>query len=159
MEPHDLESLPFQLLGAFFKFTHTPWHMVPAPGLSRAETGVLLSIERATRTGERIRVSDLSNRMRVSSPTITRQLDSLEAQGFVTRTQSKNDKRAVDLALTEKGSEALRRHREMMESNMRELAELLGNDNSELLVKLLNTTSDFFVEKQKGYGIELDDRR
>jgi len=68
------------------------------------------------------------------------------------RTQSKNDKRAVNLAITEKGTEALRRHREMMEANLKELTELLGEENAEQFVRLLTTTSEFFVNKQKSYG-------
>ena len=160
METPNLDELPIQLLGAFFRFQHTPWHVVPAPGLSRAGTGVLLAIDRATHFGDRMRVSDLSQRMRVSAPTITQQLNNLEAQGFVTRTQSKNDKREVNLALTEKGAEALRRHREMMEANMRELTELLGEEEAGRLVRLLNKTSDFFIQKQKGYGADnMEDRR
>ena len=152
MDTRNGEDLPSRLISAFFRFQHTPWHMVPAPGLSKAETGILIAIEHATHRGERLRVSDLSKRLRVSSPTVTQHINNLEAQGFVQRSQSKNDKRAVNLALTEKGSEALMRQREMMEANIRELIALLGDDGADQLAGLLSRTSDFFIEKQKDYG-------
>ena len=152
METRNQEDLPSRLISAFFRFQHTPWHLVPAPGLSRAETGVLIAIEHSAYRGERLRVSDLSKRMRVSSPTITQHINNLEAQGFVQRSQSQNDKRAVNLSLTEKGSETLRRQREMMNGNMRELVALLGDEEAEQFVRLLTRTSDYFIEKQKDYG-------
>ncbi len=160
MENRNLDELPMQMLGAFLRFQHTPWHVVPTPGLSRAETGVLMSIDRAMHFGEKIRVSDISNRMRVSPPTITQHLNNLESQGFVERIKSESDKREVNITLTDKGAEALRRHREMIESNMRELVEILGEEGTKQLVRLLNTVSEFFIEKQKSYGAEtIEDRR
>ena len=160
MENRNLEELPMQMLGAFLRFQHTPWHIVPAPGLSRAETGILLSIDKAMHYGEKIRVSDISRRMRVSPPTITQHLNNLEAQGFVARMKSESDKREVNLVLTEKGSEALKRHREAIESNMRQLANALGEEATKQLVELLNTVSEFFIEKQKNYGADTtEDRR
>ena len=154
MQTRNPEDLSSRLLTAFFRFQHTPWHLVPAPGLSRAETGVLIAIEHSAWEGQRLRVSDISKRMRVSSPTITQHINNLEAQGFVQRTQSQKDKRAVNLSLTDKGTEALRRQREMMENNTRELVDLLGEQNASALVDLLTRTSEFFIEKQKGYGGE-----
>ena len=152
METRNLEDLPNSLLSAFFRFQHTPWHMFPAPGLSRSETGVLMAIERSAYRGERLRVSDISKRMHVSSPTITQHINSLESQGFVQRSQSKTDKRAVNLSLTDKGTEALRQHWEMMNSNIHELVGLLGEAQAAELVQLLNRTSDFFIEKQRSFG-------
>ena len=148
----DSEELSMRLLSSFFRFHHTPWHFVPAPGLSRSETGILLSIDRSAKHGEALRIADLSRMLRVSSPTVTQHINNLEGQDFVARTQSREDKRAVNLALTEKGAAALEQHRAAMEKNIEELCELLGEESSEMLISLLGKVSDYFIEKQKSYS-------
>jgi DNA-binding MarR family transcriptional regulator len=150
-QPQHEASLSLRLLSCFFKFARTPWYMLPAPGLSRTETGILIGIEQSTLRGKPLRISDLSHIMRVSSPTITQHINNLENQGFVKRTQAKEDKRAVNLALSEKGHEALRQHRDVMDKNFDELVEYLGPCSAETLISLLDKTSDFFFEKDKTY--------
>ena len=50
-----------------------------------------------------IHVSDLARQMYLSSATVVGILDRLEIKGLVTRLRSKEDRRAVNLHLTEKG--------------------------------------------------------
>jgi DNA-binding MarR family transcriptional regulator len=148
MQSQPQESLSYRLLSAFFRFLKTPWHIVAAPGLTRTETGILIGIDRSAHNGKPLRISDLSNFMRVSSPTISQHINNLEEQGFVIRTQSKDDKRAVHLALSEKGRETLRQQRAVLEKNINQLAEHLGKENTEIFIALLTKTSDFFFEKE-----------
>ena len=148
MNSQPQDSLSFRLLTALFRFLRTPWHVVSAPGLSRAETGILITIERAAKHGNTLRVSDLSRMMRVSPPTISQQLNNLESQGFVIRTQAKEDKRAVNLTLSDKGREALIQQRADMELNISQLADHLGKEDTELFINLLTRTSDFYLNRK-----------
>lgn len=50
-----------------------------------------------------LRVSDLAREMFLRPATVVGILDRLEAKGLVTRTRSQEDRRAVDLDLTERG--------------------------------------------------------
>jgi len=50
-----------------------------------------------------LRVSELAQQMYLRPATVVGIVDRLEAKGLVTRTRSKEDRRAVDLRLTEKG--------------------------------------------------------
>jgi len=52
-----------------------------------------------------IRVSDLARRMYLHPATVVGILDRLEAKGMVTRTRSKEDRRAVEIDLTGLGKE------------------------------------------------------
>lgn len=52
-----------------------------------------------------LRVSELARQMYLRPATVVGIVDRLEGKGLVTRTRSKNDRRAVDLHLTEKGQE------------------------------------------------------
>ena len=49
------------------------------------------------------RVGTLSKEMRVSAPTITGIIDRLMRNGYITRTHDKQDRRAVNVELTNKG--------------------------------------------------------
>ncbi|WP_224981187.1 MULTISPECIES: MarR family winged helix-turn-helix transcriptional regulator [Geobacteraceae] len=51
----------------------------------------------------RLRVSELARQMYLRPATVVGILDRLEAKGLVSRTRSKQDRRAVDLELTEAG--------------------------------------------------------
>ncbi|MSM38867.1 MAG: MarR family transcriptional regulator [Geobacter sp.] len=52
-----------------------------------------------------IRVSDLARQMYLSPATVVGIIDRLEGKGLVTRSRSKDDRRAVDLHLTQQGKE------------------------------------------------------
>lgn len=147
------ENAPIEqrLLSAFFRFMHTPWHIVPAPGLTRSETGILMGIGQSQRHGHPLRVRDLSKIMRVSSPTVTQHLNKLEEQGFIRREQSKDDRREVFIVLTDKGFDELDAHRNALNQNIRDLIEHIGEESAEKLLSLLTTTSEFFFEKEKTY--------
>ena len=145
------DALPSRLLSAFFRFNRTPWHNAPADGLSFAETSVLEHIHRANRRGRILRVSDLSAMLRVSSPTVTQHINYLESLGFVERVQSKEDKRAVNLSLTDKGKEALSSHWVELEHNFAELINEIGEEEAETMIESLSKAHTFFMEKAKQY--------
>lgn len=145
------ETLTGQLIGSFFRFLKTPWHMVPAPGLSRTETAVLLTIHRQNFHKKPCRVSDLSQKLHVSAPTMTQHVSNLERRGFVQKKPDPQDKRAVRLSLTGLGLEVLEQHRKAMERNIEELIAQLGEENAKKLVELLTKTSDFFGEKTREF--------
>ena len=52
-----------------------------------------------------MKVSELSSRMHVTSPSITQLVTSLEERGLVVRTMDREDRRSVKVSLTEKGNE------------------------------------------------------
>jgi DNA-binding MarR family transcriptional regulator len=58
-----------------------------------------------------IGVRELAAREKVSAPAMSKHVDRLERDGFVTRTPSDSDKRRVGLTLTEEGARVLRRVR------------------------------------------------
>ena len=52
---------------------------------------------------DRARVQDLASEAGIAASTATRILDALERRGVVRRTRSRTDRRAVTIALTERG--------------------------------------------------------
>jgi DNA-binding MarR family transcriptional regulator len=51
---------------------------------------------------------EIANRMIARDPDVTRLVDRLEKRGLVTRTRSRQDRRVVEVHITEKGQELLR---------------------------------------------------
>ena len=149
VNPNDPVEL--KLISSFFRMTHTPWARVPAPGLTNSETRILFTIHGAARHDRQIRVRDISKELRVSSPTVTQHINSLESRGLVLREQSKDDKREVRLVLTELGEQTLMGHRDVLAQNFRELAATLGEEDAEKLADLIQKTCDFFSQKEKEY--------
>ena len=148
------ESQAARLIKAFFKFSRTRWHNAPASGLSQVETDILENISRAVRRGKVPRVSDISAILRVSSPTVTQHLNNLENQGFVLREHSSEDKRTVNISLTEKGTDALKSHWVRLEADFNEFVGLIGEGASEELADLLMQAHGFFNEKSRQRGDE-----
>ncbi|MCL1914760.1 MAG: MarR family transcriptional regulator [Eubacteriaceae bacterium] len=148
------DNLASRLVSSFLAFGRTPWHKAPASGLSIVSTSILEYIYRANRHGKSPRVSDLGVMLRVSSSTITQHINNLEKQGFVERTHSKEDKRNVNLSLTEKGDEALESHRANLEMDFAEFANVLGEERSELLIDMMYEAQKFFTLKSKMREIE-----
>lgn len=145
----DTNELSSRLVSAFFKFSRVQWHNAPADGLTMTETSLLENIHRAVKRGNTPRVSDLSAALRVSAPTITQQLNNLEAKGLVQRLHSSEDKRAVHLSLTAAGEEALKTHRNGLERDFSEFVGLIGETEAERLITLLTQAQGFFNEKNQ----------
>ena len=59
--------------------------------------------------GEALRLSELSRRLQVALPPLSRQVRTLIESGFVTRAEDGSDARASLLAITDDGRDALRR--------------------------------------------------
>lgn len=150
--PDPSEPVELRLVSLFFRLMHTPWMKVPAPGLTNSETRILFAVRGSEHTGHPIRVRDLSRMLRVSSPTITQHINSLEGRGLVLREQSPKDKREVHIALTELGNSTLEGHRDVLLQNFREFAEYLGGGDAEKLAELIAKTCEFFNEKEKQYS-------
>lgn len=94
-----------------------------------------------------IKVSELSNILNVTSPTITQQITALEQNGYVQRTMDKDDRRVIRIKLTEKGEEKIRESKAVLLKYTAELAAYLGQENCKKLTELLTMSFDFIENK------------
>lgn len=91
-----------------------------------------------------IRVSDLARQMYLRPATVVGILDRLEAKGLVSRTRSKDDRRAVDLNLTDLGKKLAKKAPEVAQAILvKGLNELTDEqystveDGMKMMVKML----------------------
>jgi DNA-binding MarR family transcriptional regulator len=91
-----------------------------------------------------VKVSELSDRMNVKSPTITQCINGLEANGFVERSIDLTDRRAVNIRLTEKGKGFIAQHQKGFILRIKGLVTFLGEDNSKELARLISQMFIYF---------------
>lgn len=103
-------------------------------GVTAAQSAVLFLL---MRRGER-RMGAISETLALGAPAVTGLVARMEAAGLVTRSQDSTDRRGAVVTLTEAGRElALKADQVLREINL-ELAERLGEDDSDALHGLLS---------------------
>ncbi|MDL2273217.1 MarR family transcriptional regulator [Oscillospiraceae bacterium OttesenSCG-928-G22] len=153
------DELSRELMHSLFHLAKLPWHTFFIPGLSPAESRILLSIQFHDREQMPLRPSDLSRHMRISPPTVTQHIGVLENAGYVCRTPIPGDKRAMRLTLTDKGRDVLHMHRRELRLQMEGLITFLGEKDAGELNRLLKKTSVFFRAEHPCPHHPNDDRR
>jgi DNA-binding MarR family transcriptional regulator len=137
-----------KLLRAFMQFNRVEWHQRLIAGCTLSEIRVLFCLRRgATANAFDMKVSEISKSLHVTSPTITQIIKGLEAKGLVERASDPIDRRAVGVALTEKGDAVTQMAREAFLSRFEGLIEHLGEESSEQLAALLSEAFHYFSER------------
>jgi DNA-binding MarR family transcriptional regulator len=137
-----------KLLRAFMQFNRVEWHQRLIAGCTLGEIRVLFCIQRGTRANPPdMKISEISKSLRVTSPTITQTIKSLEAKGLVERASDPIDRRAVGIALTEKGDTVTKEARDAFLSRFEGLIAHLGEESSEQLAALLSEAFRYFSER------------
>jgi DNA-binding MarR family transcriptional regulator len=133
-----------KLMQAFSQLRRMHWRQPPAGGLTGSELMVLFRIKEAATTADTgIKVSELSNLLRVATPTITQQIHSLTAQGLVEKSSDPDDRRAVRIRLTAQGEYTLKHATGALLAKMTGLAEYLGEEEGNELARLLSKASTY----------------
>lgn len=122
------------------------WARSEARTLRMAESGELVSVSESEIPS--MKVSEISKLMHVTSPTITQMLKGLEANGLVERHIDPNDRRAVRIALTERGEAVARRAEGIFRDSFSGLVEYLGEEESSQLAELLLKAHRYFNERE-----------
>jgi DNA-binding MarR family transcriptional regulator len=121
-------------------------------GLSRAEYLVLRGVARGRfgGRGEPVRAAKLSEMLEVSRPAVTRVLNGLESRGLITRSIDRDDRRSINVELTEAGRKALGSADEEILSMAEKLAARLGDADTEKLIELLGRLADVCKDLSAG---------
>jgi DNA-binding MarR family transcriptional regulator len=134
----------------FMQFHRTDLHQNFA-GCKPGAIGVLFAIREGNRSeAHEMKVSEISKLMRVTSPTITQFVKSLEASGLVERHIDPTDRRAVGIVLTEHGEKVAREVESVFSTTFYGLAEYLGDEKSNQLAELLTKAYRYFSEREIG---------
>lgn len=139
-----------RLMESIARFRRADWHKKVLEGYKPSELRVLSMIEKGGLDDARgVTISAISELMRVSPPTVTPLVRSLESSGLIVRSHDEEDRRVVRVRLTEKGMRIRRESREVYIRHFKELYDYLGEARSDQLADLLELVYRFLEEKHK----------
>jgi DNA-binding MarR family transcriptional regulator len=119
----------------------------PRSGISLAKYRVLLLV-----SSEPVRVTELATHARVSLPTLSGLVTSLERQGLLERTALRTDRRGVVLRLTQAGLEARTRAEEILAEQLLAIVEHDGDESLRTAVSALANALDRSIERGVASG-------
>ena len=119
----------------------------PKSGISLAKYRVLLLV-----SAEPVRVTELASHARVSLPTLSGLVTSLERQGLLERTTLRTDRRGVVLRLTQAGLEARTRAEEILAQKLLAIVENDGDESLRTAVSALANALDRSIERGLASG-------
>ena len=121
-----VETVASQLLPRASLITRLLLRSAGGAGLSRAETGILSSLE-----GGAQRITELAVSQALAQPTVTQLVALLDERGFVARGRHPGDGRVVLVSMTDAGRAALDAFRAHYRSLLRE--QLAGRSDADVL--------------------------
>ena len=137
-----------KLMKTFMQFNKVEWHQRSIAGCTPSEIRLLFCIRKGAKPDTPdMKVSEISKRLHVTSPTITQLLKGLEANGLIERHIDPTDRRAVGITLTEKGEMVTQQAADAFSASIDGLIEYLGEEQSNQLAELLTRVFRYYNEK------------
>ncbi len=127
------QTLPAQLFNLGKRVAQLMDKRLEGAGLSGAKLLALQSIVSTDASMTLVTVTCLADVMNTTKSNITAMVDRLIAEGLVTRTHSAEDRRAVVIALTEKGQQRYMAGVEVVKAYHEELSDLFTAEERQLL--------------------------
>ncbi len=158
MSDLEIDNQTQKLIKTFFQFHRLKWWSPDAVGFKRSEIKLIFMLKDLERHLERkVSVSDISSHLRVTSPSVTHLLNSLEEKGMVKRTQDELDRRSVNVELTEEGLAFVAKAEKRMSDSFHGLIEHIGIEKSEQLCSLLGDVSRYFNQVNASESLKKDE--
>lgn len=145
---------------SLFKKKKKDWEQSTISGYTTGEIRILMTLkykeksvgaqgfESRSESEPSLKVSEISNHMKVTSPTITQFINGLEGKGLVERVMDKKDRRAVRVRLTDEGEKIVHQAHEAFKANFEGLVAHLGEENSDQLANLLTKVYEYMSETE-----------
>jgi DNA-binding MarR family transcriptional regulator len=138
-----------KLLRALMQLKRLELNRQSIAGCKPSEIRVLFCVKKSTNlTLPEMKVSEISKRLQVTSPTITQLLKGLEANGLIERHIDSIDRRSVGIKLTQKGEAVAQQAMDTFSASMNGLIEYLGEEQSNELAELLSKVFLYFSERE-----------
>ena len=137
-----------KLFEAMKRFNKAQFKQHKIEGVRRSEMILMFYVKKSSKSNtEGLKVSEISEMMGVTSPTVTQSLNALKAKGWIERTTDQNDRRVVRIKLSQDGEEVIRKAIQETEASFSELIQYLGEEESNKLAELLIKSYQFYEQK------------
>ncbi len=94
-------------------------------------------------------VSELAQRLNISSSGVTQMLDKLASRGYITRYSPEKDQRVVRVAISDRGREVLSIAVEQFEQRVLGMTQTFSGPDIEALTELLRRMTQEFTRRKK----------
>ena len=111
--------------------------------LTQGENCVLVYLDSLSEDATAVEIAD---QVALTRPRITQIVSDLESRGLVVRTKDTEDRRKVNIRITDEGRRLVREHREQALVGFNSFLEELGDDG-EAFIRILHKTIDHFEAK------------
>lgn len=116
-------------------------------GVKKSEARVLLCVEFLHKEKNcKVNISEISKNLSITPPSTTEFVKNLIKKGYLEKHIDQNDKRFIEITLTDKGEKIVQELKEYFNSLFSGIIERLGYEKSELLLELLDTINIYFNE-------------
>jgi DNA-binding MarR family transcriptional regulator len=93
---------------------------------------------------QKVKLSDISQRLHVTLPAVTHKVNMLESSGLIERKPSKEDKRVTFVSLTTKGTTILNETKDTYYKHLLEMMEELGEKDTLELMRILQKITGLY---------------
>ena len=116
-------------------------------GVKKSEARVLLCVEFLHKEKNcKVNISEISKNLSITPPSTTEFVKNLIKKGYLEKHIDQNDKRFIEITLTDKGKKIVQELKEYFNGLFSGIIERLGYEKSELLLELLDTINIYFNE-------------
>lgn len=101
--------------------------------------------------GDGNNMTAIARKLKITVGSLTTSMNSLVNKKYVVRERSEEDRRVVRIRLTKKGEKAYRHHENFHNKMTEAVVSALSEDEIPVLVKTLDSLSDFFKSYRESY--------
>lgn len=120
----------------------------PPPGLRKRHVYIIMICYDLSQELDEVRMSDVANKINMTLPSITRNITTLEENGYLRKEENSEDKRVVNILLTDKGLELYRKD---VYDFHKENSELLKEIPEEAIQTTIKTIHKIYHMMEKEY--------
>ena len=116
-------------------------------GIKKSEARVLLCVEFLHEEKKcKVNISEISKNLSITSPSTTEFVKNLINKGYLEKHVSQNDKRFIEITLTDDGKKIVQDLKKYFNSLFSGVIEILGEEKSKLLIELLDIVNIYFTD-------------
>ncbi|MHB8840437.1 MAG: MarR family winged helix-turn-helix transcriptional regulator [Candidatus Aquicultor sp.] len=146
MDKEQITERAHELQSAMNMFRRTNFITKDDSGLRHSEKYFMWLLATLNK-GEPVMPSEAAKVLNVTLAAITHHINSLEKQGYVTRSSSPEDRRVVFVSLSDKGAEMVAAMRKSHFEKMYGLVDYLGDKDSAELLALMAKIAEYMKNK------------
>lgn len=139
-----------EMMDAFYMAGRIQGMLPPLPkGIIPSFIHILDALKSMDEAGEPVRASDLSEKLNVARPGITRALNEMERQDLIRREPSEKDRRVTELKMTEKGRNILETYSEEYFQNLVQELGQISEEDAAVTIQTIDTFYQVMLKRNR----------